>query len=216
MSWSFKDKLWYHSGHTLSTGLTYLFLRPKIVNRHNLPKKGRVIIAPNHRTMLDVPCLGCATFRPLRFMIKSDLFKSKFIKWYFETNGSFSVDRNISDSKAVKKAISVLNADDALVVFPEGKRNKEELIGELAAGVGFLAVKSSSPIIPVGIANLDKAIKRKILFIPIFTRAHIVIGEPITCHIGKEGKTSVVANELMEEVKIQLERLYIQAQALDV
>ena len=215
MTWKKKERLWYRAGHLLSTGLTNIFLRPKIIGKENIPKHGAVLIAPNHRSMLDVPCLGCATFRPMRFMAKKDLFKNKFVKWYFETNGSFSVNNQDNDPVAVKKAIAILKDGDALVIFPEGKRNKTDQVGELAPGIGFIAIKGSAPILPVGIAGLDKVIIRKLFgFIPIFTRAKIVIGLPIISHLSSESKTSEVAKELLPKLQAELNDLYRKAKKL--
>lgn len=211
MAWKKKERTFYFFGHLLSSSITYLLFRPRIIGRENLPKKGRVIIAPNHRTLLDVPVLGCATMRPLRFMAKKDLFKYRFVKWYFETNGSFSVDKTEGDPKAVRKALAVLNNEDALVVFPEGRRVRGMAIGELATGVGFLAVKGKAPIVPVGISNLDKPISRKRFFIPIFTRARVVIGKPITSHLYMDAKTSEIVSHVMQELAIELEDVYSQS-----
>lgn len=207
MAWERKEKTWYRCGHFLCFVITSILFRPKIVGKKNLPKKGAYIISPNHRSMIDIPALGCATFRPLRFMAKKDLFKNKFVKWYFETNGSFSVDKDSSDPTSVKKSLKYLNSGDALVIFPEGKRSKLEHVAELAQGVGFIAVKTKVPIIPVGISGIDKALTRK-QFFPVFSKAKIVIGEPITSHLTAEGKTSEVSKLLLEELSIKIQNLY--------
>lgn len=213
MSWERKEKIWYRCGHVLSTAITKTLFRPKIVGKENIPKTGAVLIAPNHRSMLDIPVLGCATFRPLRFMAKKDLFKNKFVKWYFETNGSFSVDRDNGDPVALKRAINYLKKGSAVVVFPEGKRTKGETIEELTAGVGFLAVKSESVVLPVGIAGLDEAVfKRK--FFPRFARAKVVIGKPISAHLEAEGKTSERSAILQDVLSEQLVELYLKAKSL--
>lgn len=211
MVWKRKEKSFYRAGHIFSYVITKIIYRPIIVGKEHIPSSGRVIIAPNHRTLLDVPALGCATFRPMRFMAKKDLFNNPFIKWYFQTNGSFSIDKSESDPKAIKKAVSVLKDEDALVIFPEGRRIREKQLGDLLPGVGFLAVKGASPILPVAISHLDKIIVRKKWFIPVFTRARVVIGEPITSHINKEGKTSIIVQEVMDELKENLEQLYLKS-----
>lgn len=213
MTWKRRERIWYRCGHIFSTGFMSLFLRPKIKGREHIPKTGGVLIAPNHRSMLDIPTLGCATFRPLRFMAKKELFKYRIVKWYFETNGSFSVDNQGSDPRAVKKAVDILKSGDALVVFPEGKRNRQPAIGELAAGSGFLAVMSGVPVLPVGIAGIDKVIHWKFC-IPVFRRAKLVIGEPITFHIGREGKSSETVNMLLVELSSRIQELYEEAIAL--
>lgn len=207
MAWKKTERCWYQSGHFLSTVITSLLFRPKIIGKEHLPKKGSVLIAPNHRSFLDIPVLGCATWRPLRFMAKKDLFKNKFVKWYFETNGSFSVDKGNSDPVAVKKAVGILKDGDALVVFPEGQRKKHETIDELNSGVGFLAAKALVPVVPVAISGIDTAVKRKGIF-PVFSRAYVVIGPAITHHIEIEGKTSEKTAVVLAQLHTQLNELY--------
>lgn len=204
MAWKRSEKIWYRWGHSLCFVLTYSLFRPKIKGKSNLPKTGAYLITPNHRSLFDIPVLGCATFRPLRFMAKKDLFKSKFIKWYFETNGSFSVDRDEGDPAAVKKAINYLKNGDVIVIFPEGGRRRKSHIDELATGVGFIAAKTKVPIIPVGISGLDKPFKKPRL--P--SRPRVIIGDPITSHISMDGKTSEISNALLSELSEKMQSLY--------
>lgn len=211
MTWQRKEKIWYRVGHVISTAITALLFRPIITGKHNFPKNGAVLIAPNHRSMLDIPLLGCTTFRPLRFMAKKELFKFKVVKWYFQTNGSFSVDKQEGDPASIKKAISILKDGDALVVFPEGKRSKNEFIGELAPGACFLAVKAKAPILPVVVAGADGSYKRKFGILPIIPRAKIVIGELMSSHIDSEGKTSKIVDATTSKLHKKLQELYDEA-----
>ena len=107
----------------------------------------------------------------------------------------------------MKKALKALNGEDKLLVFPEGKRNKYDNIGELLGGVGFLAVKTNSPVVPVAMYGVDKPFYIK-NFIPHKRKIYVLVGKPITFHIGKEGKTSVIAGEVQEELAKQLFDLY--------
>lgn len=207
MAWRPAETIWYRCGHFLCTIFTRILFRPRISGRKNIPKSGAVIIAPTHRSMLDIPTFGCTTWRPVRFMVKKALFSNAFIKWYFETNGSFSVDKDGGDPAAVRKAVSILKSGDALVVFPEGKRNRQEGVGEIATGVGFLAVKGNCPIVPIGISGVDHAVKFK-FGIPRFSKASIAVGEPITSHIDRTEKTSEVVNELIPVLKEEMQSLY--------
>ena len=204
MSWKRKEFIWYQTSHILNNILTHLILRPTILGKSNFPKDGKMIVAPTHRSMVDIPCAGCITWKAMRWMVKQDLVASKF---YFETCGSWGVDKDSNDPSAVKKAIAVLNDNDKLLIFPEGKRNKFDNIGELQGGVGFIAAKTNSPIVPVAIYGVDKPFYIK-NFIPRKNKIYILIGEPITSHIGKEGKTSVIAASVSKELSESLFALY--------
>lgn len=209
MTWKKKEYIWYQTSHIINNLLAHLILRPTILGKNNIPKTGRLIVAPTHRSMLDIPCGGCITWQPMRWMVKEELVSNKFGKYYFETCGSFGVDKNATDPAAVKRAISVLNDEDKLLIFPEGRRNKFDNIGELLGGVGFIAAKTNTPVVPVAIYGVDKAFDLK-NFIPRKSKIYILIGEPITSHIGKEGKTSVIASELTKELHDKMFDLYEQ------
>lgn len=207
MTWKTKEYISYQTSHMLNNVLTHLILRPRIMGQNNIPKTGRVIVAPTHRSMVDIPVAGCLTWRAMRWMVKKELVSNKFSKFYFETCGSFGVDKDSSDPAAVKKALKALNGEDKLLVFPEGRRNKLENVGELLGGVGFLAAKTNSPIVPVAMYGVDKPFYLK-NYIPHKRKIFVLIGEPITFHIGREGKTSVIAREIQEELTKRLFDLY--------
>jgi 1-acyl-sn-glycerol-3-phosphate acyltransferase len=209
MSWKRKEYIWYQSSHILNNLLTHLILNPTILGKSNIPRKGRVIVAPTHRSMVDIPCAGCITWQPMRWMVKIGLVSNKFSKYYFETCGSFGVDNNSNDPTAIKKAIAALEGDDKLLIFPEGMRNKYENIGELSNGVGFVAAKTNSPIVPVAIYGAEKPFYFK-NFIPRRSKIYILIGEPMTDHIDKPGKTSQLSKEITKDLAKNLYDLFEQ------
>ncbi len=215
MTWKRKEYIWYRCGHALCTFITYLMLRPKIFGKENIPKSGAILITPNHRSMLDIPVLGCAFFRPLRFMAKKDLFTNKFIRWYFQTNGSFSIDKSESDPVAIKRSVSVLKDKDALVIFPEGKRSREADLAELTPGAGFIAIKAKAPILPIAITGLDKVIHLKFGFLPYISRPKVLIGKPIISHLVSNEKSSLILKELNPELKNKMKELYEKSLKLD-
>ena len=207
MSWKRKEYIWFQTSHIINNLLTHLILQPTILGKNNIPKKGIVIIAPTHRSMVDIPCAGCITWQPMRWMIKKELIANKYSKYYFETCGSFGVDKDSNDPTAIKKAIKALNDEDKLLIFPEGTRNKFDNIGELNSGVSFLAAKTNSPIVPVALYGVDKPFYIK-NFIPRKSKIYILIGEPITSHIEKAGKTSAIAKDIQDELTEKLFELY--------
>lgn len=207
MSWKKKEYIWYQTSHMLNNLLTYLILRPTILGKDNIPKKGKVIVAPTHRSMVDIPVAGCLTWRAMRWMVKQELVSNKFSKFYFETCGSFGVDKESNDPAAVKRAIHVLNDGDKLLIFPEGKRNKFDNIGELLGGVGFIAAKTNAPIVPVAMLGVDKPFYIK-NYLPRKAKIFVLIGEPIVSHIGQEGKTSEKAAMITKELGEKLFELY--------
>ncbi|MDE0237451.1 MAG: lysophospholipid acyltransferase family protein [bacterium] len=125
--------------------------------RRNLPSKGGVIIAPTHRSNLDTPMIGASAGRPLRYFAKSGLFRGPITTWILVSMGAFPVRRDMVDRSALKAALSVLEAGQPLVVFPEGERKSGPRIHPLLDGAAWLAAKSQVPVVPVAIGGTERA-----------------------------------------------------------
>ena len=57
----------------------FLIFRYKHINKNNIPKEGRYIIASNHISGPDCIFVGLGQKRYIRFMAKAELFENKFL-----------------------------------------------------------------------------------------------------------------------------------------
>ena len=146
--------------------------------RRNLPRSGGVIIAPTHRSNLDTPMLGASAGRPLRYFAKSGLFRGPITTWLLVVMGAFPVRREIIDRSALKAALTVLEAGQPLVVFPEGERKSGHRIHPLLDGVAWLAAKAQVPVVPVAIGGTERAMGIGVRM-PRPKLVRIVWGEPL-------------------------------------
>lgn len=146
--------------------------------RRNLPSKGGVIIAPTHRSNLDTPMIGASAGRPLRYFAKSGLFRGPITTWILVSMGAFPVRRDMVDRSALKAALSVLEAGQPLVVFPEGERKSGPRIHPLLDGAAWLAAKSQVPVVPVAIGGTERAMGIGVRM-PRPRAVRIVWGEPL-------------------------------------
>ena len=170
------------------------FGRFEVIGIENIPKEGAIIIAPNHIGWADPPMLFLAIKRQLRFMAKSELFKNKLAAWFLKSVHVYPVKRSSGASEALAWAISELNIQRALVLFPEGTRNSTGL-KQGSEGVAYLASKTGALVVPVGITGTEKMHNPIRLFFP-FCRIRIVIGEPFQVDVPKKNMRH--RNELRE------------------
>jgi len=120
-----------------------------------VPKKGPVILAPNHVSFLDPPLVGLTACREIHFLAKPGLFAgSKFFAWLITTYNAISIE----GTSGVRKAIRLLRSGGALVIFPEGTRSRKKEILPFHQGVGYLAVNFGVPVVPVYITNSNKRV----------------------------------------------------------
>jgi 1-acyl-sn-glycerol-3-phosphate acyltransferase len=133
-----------------------IYLRMRIVDAHKIPKSGTFILAPSHRSTLDIPVAAATTRRRMMYMGKDSMWKIKPIGVLLTALGSFPVTRGSADLEALKRCIAVLERGDPLVLFPEGTRHHGRVIEPLFDGAAFIAYKTGVPIIPVGIAGSEE------------------------------------------------------------
>lgn len=133
-----------------------IYLRLRIVDAHKIPESGTFILAPSHRSTLDIPVAAATTRRRMMYMGKDSMWKIKPIGVLLTALGSFPVTRGSADLEALKRCIAVLERGDPLVLFPEGTRHHGRVIEPLFDGAAFIAYKTGVPIIPVGIAGSEE------------------------------------------------------------
>src|SRR5919201_1886129 len=59
-----------------------VYFRLSRVGREHVPKKGGVILAPNHRSFLDPFVIAICVRRPVYFVAKRELFRNRFQAWF--------------------------------------------------------------------------------------------------------------------------------------
>jgi 1-acyl-sn-glycerol-3-phosphate acyltransferase len=144
--------------------------------RKNIPKKGPVILAANHRSFLDPFVVGCCMRRPVYFVAKRELFEKRWQGWVLNRLGAFPIRRGESDEESMATARAVLERGGALVIFPEGTRIRKGSLARPKRGVGRLALETGAPVVPVAILGSERA--RRGLFIrPVWVRVRC--GKPL-------------------------------------
>jgi len=135
-----------------------LLFRVRARGEGNIPRRGAVLIAPNHVSFLDPVAVGIATRRRIHYMARDDLFAIPVLGWLMKKVNSFPVKRNRPDANAIKQALRVLKREDALLIFPEGTRSHDGRLLPGQLGIGMLAWNSRAVIIPTAIIGSDKAL----------------------------------------------------------
>ena len=172
--------------------------------RRNLPSQGGVIIAPTHRSNLDTPMIGASAGRPLRYFAKSGLFRGPITTWILVSMGAFPVRRDMVDRSALKAALSVLEAGQPLVVFPEGERKSGPRIHPLLDGAAWLAAKSQVPVVPVAIGGTERAMGIGVRM-PRPRAVRLVWGEPLNPpEVDERGRLS---REALAEYSTELREI---------
>ncbi|MFZ9707625.1 MAG: lysophospholipid acyltransferase family protein [Ilumatobacteraceae bacterium] len=180
--------------------LCKLWFRVSVSGREHLPNSGPYIIAPVHRSNIDTPLSAFVTRRRVRFMGKDSLWKQKQIGAFLSLLGGFPVTRGTADLEALKRCVSVLDAGEPLVMFPEGTRQSGPTLHPLFEGPAYVALKRGVPIVPVGIGGSERVMRKGSKMIWPH-KCHVTIGEAISVEHGGSGR---VDRERMTQITAEL------------
>jgi 1-acyl-sn-glycerol-3-phosphate acyltransferase len=139
----------------------------------HIPRKGPVVIAPNHKSFWDAFFIAAVVRRRVHFMGKAELFTG----WrgrLFVALGGFPVLRGASDAEAVETSRAILERGDVLALFPEGTRVSDPAkLGQPRRGATRIAIETGAVIIPTAITGTEKRRRH------LPRRVRIAFGEPI-------------------------------------
>ncbi|CDF27303.1 1-acylglycerol-3-phosphate O-acyltransferase [Dialister sp. CAG:588] len=170
-----------------------------VEGRENIPVKGAVIVAPNHKSNWDPPLIGVAfSNRVVHYMAKEELFKNPIAAWILTMFGTFPVKRGSGDGSAVMRAVRELRKGYPVGIFPEGTRIKREGLGGFHSGMASIAMIEGTDILPVAVVGSLNMPHPK-------QHPAVLIGKII--HVEKQKPTKESIQALNEKVKSAIEQL---------
>lgn len=188
---------WYKTFRIILKPIYKFYYNPKIYGSENLNVGGPVIIAGNHKHVMDQCNIIISTKKTITYMAKKEYFDNPKTKWFFKLVKCIPVDRNKKDESAKRKALEILKEGGAIGIFPEGTRNKtKEKLLPFKFGAVSMAKKTNSTIVPYAIVG-DYKFRSKNL--------KILIGEPLKLNeLELEEANKVLYNKissLIDEAK---------------
>lgn len=203
----------YQFARGVVLSLLKVAFRVRVVGKERVPKQGAYIVAPSHRSILDIPFAAFITGRTVRFLAKDDLFSTPIGRRLFDALGAVEVERGTADRGALRVLEQVLAGGSPVAVFPEGTRHSGPEIAELYAGAAYLAIKLGVPIVPVGIGGSEHILpKGKLL--PRIHRVAVSVGHPIVPPEPDGRSRRAAATKLTEELRTELQRCFDDADRL--
>ena len=158
MNVSFFRRCWVtFSAHVIGCYAS-LLNRCRIVGAGQIPLKGGVLILSNHISAYDTIFLPWAVIRTNRLQMlwapaKEELFTG-FPGWLYRSWGAFPVRRG-RDVRA-GKVINDLLTDQKVMLFPEGTRHRDGVLGPGNRGVGKIIYDTRPAVIPTALIGLNR------------------------------------------------------------
>ena len=163
-----------------------LLARPDVSGAENIPASGPAILASNHLSVVDSIFLPLMVERPVTFAAKSEYFtgtrwRDKVVGAYLRSTNQLSTDR--AGARAAQAmldaALDLLNSGELFGIYPEGTRSPDGRLYRGRTGIGYLALNSGAPVIPVAMVGTERILPPGHR-VPRPGKIEIRIGEPLT------------------------------------
>ncbi len=179
----------YHVLRPFVRKLSFPYARFDIAGVENVPARGPVLLAANHRSYFDVAALALVAReigRPVRFLGKREIFDAPVVGLIARAIGGIAVDRGSGSGQPLREAEAALKAGEVVIVLPQGTIPRGHdffdpvLLGK--TGTARLAAITGATVVPVGLWGTDKVWSRSAR-VPDFT----LVRNPskVTVRVGK-------------------------------
>jgi 1-acyl-sn-glycerol-3-phosphate acyltransferase len=160
--------------------------RPSVSGLENVPETGAAILASNHLSIIDSVYLPLVVPRPVVFPAKAEYFSARGPvgrMWaaYLRSTNQLSINRGgpRAAQETLDAALELLAAGELFGFYPEGTRSPDGKLYRGRSGIGYLALNSGAPVIPVAMLGTRKMMPPgKSYLVP--SKIKILIGAPIT------------------------------------
>ena len=159
-------------------GIGRLCFQLRLSGQHHIPPQGRILIAANHASILDIPFLGCGVERQLAFIGRDNLFPIPLVNLLLQRLGWIPIRQDGFDRNGLRRAEASIAKGTAVVIFPEGARTETGAIGEGKLGLAMLVARTQCLVVPAYISGTFEALPigaRRISFHPV----RVIYGAPI-------------------------------------
>ncbi|RME82142.1 MAG: 1-acyl-sn-glycerol-3-phosphate acyltransferase [Caldilineae bacterium] len=173
--------------------LIFILTRVEVEGESRIPGSGPLIIYFNHIHYLD-PFILAGVMGHIRYAVpvaKRELASGPVIGHLVDWYGSIFIERGQADVGAIRASLDVLAAGYALLISPEGTRNKEShSLQRAQKGLGMLVRHTGATLMPVGIWGTTD-------FPAVFKQGrrptiHLRFGRPFRMHIPEGVQRKVV------------------------
>lgn len=119
----------------------------------HIPRTGPVVVAANHVSYADPVLITIPIRRPLYYMAWRRLFEVPVLGGTIRRLRAFPVEIESADPRAPREVLRLLQAGEAVLIFPEGGRTHNGRLQRFKPGAFRLACSVGAPVLPVTIVG---------------------------------------------------------------
>jgi len=202
--------LFYKTVRTIGRPVFWMASKPTVLHAERMKGSDPLILAPNHLSPYDVPCLMASTRRPLDFVSIAELFRKPVVGWFLTNMNAFGLDRSRRDPTTTRIILDRLAKGRTVAMFPEGQiRRAEDSVlngGTFKASVTRLARLANVPIVPC-VVLATGVFSKPTAWLPLRrTRYAVHFGEPL--RVSPEGNEEMACDHAAESLRKAYESGY--------
>jgi 1-acyl-sn-glycerol-3-phosphate acyltransferase len=119
------------------------------------------VFVANHQSIYDIPCLFWSIPFQLRIIAKESLGRFPMLGPHLKRTGHMLVDRRRPDRAGIFDWASRLTANGlSLIIFPEGTRSRDGMLGKFKGGSIMLAMQAGLPLVPISVVGSRHVMKK--------------------------------------------------------
>ena len=145
----------------------------------NIPRKGPMLLLPNHHTMIDPFMVGWLPRRPSRFMASAQPLKKPYLGAWLKGCGAFPKQKWVKDRAAMEELQRLYDEGQSIVIFPEGSRSWNGRPLEVREGIGRLVKRIDAQVVIARLVTAHYLWPRWARY-PRFVPTHIEYEGPLT------------------------------------
>lgn len=133
--------------------LRLLGVKLQVEGLQKLERPGGFLLMANHGSLLDVFIFGALCERPTMFVVKKEIGRIPFIGRLLRMCGHVLLDRAnaVRAMRELNRTIKTLKAGGRALIFPEGTRQPDGVLGPFRSGAFVVAARAKVPLIPIAV-----------------------------------------------------------------
>ena len=175
----------YQLSRLVAGPVLHTLWRPKVTGAEHVPASGGAILAANHLSVVDSVFLPLMLSRPVTFSAKAEYFTAsgpaaRLWAAYLKATNQLRMDREgpRAAQDTLEAALDLLREGKLFGIYPEGTRSPDGRLYRGRPGVGWLALRSGLPVLPVAMIGTRKVLPPGHV-VPRPGRVEIRIGTPL-------------------------------------
>ena len=200
----------YPAARAVLSPLFRTLWKVQVEGLERVPADGGAIFCPNHTSVIDSFFLPLVLPRRIMFVGKAEYLDDWKTRHLFPALGMIPIDRSggSASERALNTAARVLEAGQFFGIYPEGTRARDGRLHRGHTGPARLALRTGTPIVPVGIVGTREVQPPDAKLPKPFKRVTIRFGRPVAVDRYRDrADDRLVLRQIIDEVMFEIREL---------